>query len=139
MATIRFKVGDEYAQKLSRIEKYADEIAKKAIAEGAGVIADKVRSNMNAVLSGKSSGDMQNSMGISPPKQDKDGNWNVKIGFDGYDRKGTSNALKATVIEYGKKSQPAKPFVKPAVTSTRSSALQKMRDVIDAETKKYIE
>ena len=58
-------------------------------------------------------------MGISPPLQDKNGNTNVKVGFAGYDRKGTPNALKARAMESGTSTQPKKPFLRPAINKMK--------------------
>lgn len=140
LATIKFKTADEYALKLSRLATNSDKIAKKAIYEGAGIVADQIRSNLNSVLedSTQSTGELEKSLGISPIQEDRSGNWNAKIGFDGYDKKGTPNALKARVLESGSSHVQKRPFIRPAVNATRKTALNKMRQVIDEETQKQM-
>lgn len=138
MATISFKSGDEYALKLSRLATGSEEIAKKAIYQGAKVVADKIKSNLEGVLSDEATGELVASFGVTPIERDKDGNWNAKIGFDGYDSKGVPNQLKARVLESGSTRQQKRPFVRPAVNATKKQAIEAMRKVIDEETKKVM-
>lgn len=133
LARMTFMAGDEFALALSRLATQSDEIAKKAIYEGAKVVADKIKSNLEGVLSGNESGDMLASFGVTPIGRDADGNWNAKIGFDGYDSKGVPNQLKARVLESGSSRQQKKPFVRPAVNATKGAAVEKMGQVINEE------
>lgn len=136
MARMTFKAGDEFALKLSRLQSGADEIAKKAIYAGAGIVADKIQANLNQVLSSDATGEMMGSFGITPIKQDGDGNWNAKIGFDGYDSNGVPNQLKARVLESGSSKQKKRPFVRPAVNATKNQAKAEMARVIEEEIKR---
>ena len=115
MAKLTVKGLDDYALALSKLGDRADDVAKKAIYAGAKIIADKVKENLENVLSGDSTGDLVESFGVTPISQDKDGNWNCKIGFDGYDRSGTPNQLKARVLESGSSKQKKRPYMRPAV------------------------
>ena len=128
--------GDEFALALSRLATQSDEIAKKAIYEGAKVVADKIKSNLQGVLSPEATGEMEASFGVTPIERDSDGNWNAKIGFDGYDSNGVANQLKARVIESGSSKQSKKPFVRPAVNATKRTAVEKMGQVINEEIQK---
>ena len=136
MARMTFKAGDEYALKLSKLAAGSDEIAKKAIYAGAEIVADKIKSNLQGVTSGDSTGALAGSFGISPIKTDADGNWNAKLGFDGYDSNGVPNQLKARVLESGTSKQKKRPFVRPAVNATKRQAQAEMGRVIDEEYKK---
>lgn len=162
MASISFKTGDEYALKLSRLASGREKIARKAIYEAAGIVADKIKGNLignlkdpayvgkgesvwgvkNSYLTGSSAkgptGDLLESFGITPFGRDKDGNWNVKIGFDGYDRRGVPNQLKARVMESGSSTLKKRPFVRPAVNATKKKAVDAMRKVIDEEIEKMM-
>jgi HK97 gp10 family phage protein len=138
VARMKFKAGDDYALKLSRLATGSDEIAKKAIYAAADIVTDRIRSEMDKKLSGESTGDMAASLGIAPIKRDSDSNWNTKIGFDGYDRNGVPNQLKARVLESGSSKQPKRPFVRPAVNATKKQAQAKMGEVIDEEIKKLM-
>jgi HK97 gp10 family phage protein len=127
--------GDEFAIQLSKLGADED-IAKKAIYEGANILADKIKSNLEGVLSKDASGELIESFGIAPINRDDAGNWNTKIGFDGYDSNWIANQLKARVIESGSSKQKAKPFVRPAVNATKKQIIEKMNQVIDQEIKK---
>lgn len=134
--TIRTKGIEEFVLMLNNLGgSEADEIAKRALYEGMKPIADRIKGNLRGVLSGKGSGDLLNSFGISKMRKSKDG-YNVSAGFSGYDRTGTPNAVKARVLESGSSRQPKRPFSRPAVNATRGLALQNVKRVIDEEIKK---
>ena len=131
-----FKAGDDFALQLSHLATGSEEIAKKAIYEGANIIADKIKSNLQGVLSDEATGELVASFGVTPIAKDADGNFNAKIGFDGYDSKGVANQLKARVIESGTSKKQKHPFVRPAVNATKKQAVTRMGEVIDEEIKK---
>lgn len=133
MARIAFKSGDEYALKLSRLATGSEKVAKKAIYQGANIVADEIKKRIP-----KDTGDLAESFGVTPIKRDTDGNWNAKLGFDGYDRNGVPNQLKARVIESGSSTIQKRPFVRPAVNSTKKKAVEAMKKVIDEETQKIM-
>jgi HK97 gp10 family phage protein len=129
---------DEYAMKLSQIGKESVEISKKAVRAGANPVADAIKWELTKNLIGSeySTGDLVKSMGIAPPDVDYKGNTNTKIGFDGYDRKGVPNALKARAMESGTSKQKKKPFIRPAVNRMKEQCVAEIRRVIDEETYK---
>ena len=49
---------------------------------------------------------------------------------------GGSNAMLANIIEYGKSGQPAKPFLKPAQTSSRKACTNAMIRKLEEEVEK---
>jgi len=136
LARMTFLAGDEFALALSHLATQSDEIAKKAIFEGAKIIADKIKSNLEGVLSQEATGELVASFGVTPIEKDASGNWNAKIGFDGYDTDGVANQLKARVLESGSSKQRKKPFVRPAVNATKKQVVEKMGQVIDEEIQK---
>lgn len=140
MAKITFKAGEEFAVKLSRLESGSEAIAKKAIYAGAGIVTDKIRSNLQANLAGstQSTGSLVNSLGITPITRGRDGWINAKVGFDGYDEKGVPNQLKARVMESGTSKIKKRPFVRPAVNATKKPAEEAMQRVIDEEIEKIM-
>lgn len=142
MARMAINAGEDFAIMLSKIEARTEEIASKAIYAGANVVADKIKSNLKGVLSAEASGDMLQSFGVTPIDKDKNGNWNAHIGFDGYSGKayknfpkGTPNQLKARVLESGSSKQRKRPFVRPAVNSTKGAVVKAMNQVIVEEIK----
>jgi len=136
LARIMFMMGDEFALAISRLSTQSDEIAKKAIFEGANIIADKIKSNLEGILSSEATGELVASFGVTPIERDKNGDFNTKIGFDGYGNDGVANQLKARVLESGSSKQPKRPFVRPAVNATKKQVIEKMRQVVDMEIKK---
>jgi HK97 gp10 family phage protein len=138
LAKIMMTGVDELTLKLSKLESGSDEIAKKAIHKGAGIMADQIADNLRGVLSGTSSGDLLGSLGIAPIKKDEDGDWNTKIGFDGYDSNGVANQLKARVLESGSSKQQKRPFVRPAVSKAKKKAKEAMAQIVDEEIKKIM-
>lgn len=139
MARMEIKGIDEYIMKLSNLGKDAVDISKKVVMAGANPVADEIRRTLQANLAGSeySTGDLLDSMGIAPPDVDKRGNTNTKIGFEGYDRKGVPNPLKARAMESGTTTQPKKPFIRPAVSKMREKAIEEMGKTLDAEMKIY--
>lgn len=133
MASISVKKSEDYVLRLSRLAG-ADQrkIAGKAIFEAADIVADEVRSRLQNVIKGPSTGALVASLGIAKMQETQDG-YNVKIGFDGYDENGHPNVLKARVLESGSSKQPKRPFMRPAVNATRKQAMAKMGEVIDEE------
>jgi len=139
MARMTIRGLDEYAMKLSKLGADAPKIAKKVVMAGANPVADEIRKNLEKNLSGSkySTGDLLDSFGIAPPGVDRQGNTNTKIGFEGYDRKGVPNTLKARAMESGTSTQPKRPFIRPAVNRMKKKAIDEMGKTLDSEIKIY--
>ena len=75
-------------------------------------------------------------LGTSGALQDRNGDFNVKIGFAENRTDGKSNAMLANILEYGKHGQPAKPFLKPAKTASRQECIDAMTKALDEEVEK---
>lgn len=135
MVRITFKAGDDYTVRLLKLANTSDEMMKKAVYAGTAVVADKIRANLEANLAGssQSTGALSASLGITPISQDKDGFWNAKIGFDGYDEKGVPNQLKARVMESGSSKVKKRPFVRPAVNAARQASVEAMKQSIEKD------
>jgi len=107
---------------------------------GGQVVLGKVRSNLQAVIGknlkhkpSRSTGELVSALGLSPAKMDRNGNFNVKVGFAEPHSGGVSNAMLANVIEYGKHGQPAKPFLKSAKAASRSACIEAMKQKLEDE------
>lgn len=154
LAKMNINTGNEYALKLAKFGKDSAEIAKRVVIAGANPIADEIRRNLvenlrdpsyagiggGGHLGGKQStqtGDLLESFGVAPLGVDKRGNTNTKIGFEGYDRKGVPNALKARSMESGTSRLRKRPFVRPAVNKKRRQAIEAMGKKLDDEMKIY--
>lgn len=132
MATIRFSGINAYMERLQQLEQDSEEILKRAVYDGAAIVADEVRQRLHAVLSPDATGQLESSLGISKIQNDR-GYVNARIGFDGYDSKGVPNQLKANVLESGSTRQPKRPFMRPAVNAARRPAEAKMEQVVEQE------
>lgn len=140
MARMTVNLGEDYMRQLEKLADHSEEVIKKAIHAGAGILTDQIRENLEENLAGseQSTGALEASLGISPVEQDRDGVWNAKIGFDGYDEKGVPNQLKARVMESGSSRVQKRPFVRPAVNAVRKDAQAAMQKVIDEELEKIM-
>ena len=139
MAKADFKMPEDFLLKLSRLGQRTDEIVTKVLESGGEVVASKVRSNLSAVIGqgtkkkDRSTGELLRSLGVSPAKQDKDGNFNVKVGFSEPRLDGGSNAKIANILEYGKSGQPPKPFLKPAKSTSKNECIDAMKKRFEEE------
>lgn len=159
MAKMTMISSEALSIQLSKLESGVGEIAKKAIYVGAKVVADKVKANLQAlptdkfrflrdgdklnVLTELQKQDLKDGFGVTPIKQDWDGNYNAKIGFDGYGSKptkaypkGLPNILLARAIESGSSVRRKKPFFRPAVSASEERAIKEMERVANEEIEK---
>lgn len=149
------KAGDDYMIKLARLASGSREIAEKAIYAAADIVIDRVRKNLrdnlndplSAAKSGTAlfkkndsdrTGDLDRTLGITPIDLDRNGYLNAKIGWDGYDKNGVPNQLKARVMESGSSTIKPRPFVAPAVKATKKAAEEAMNRVINEEIEKIM-
>lgn len=133
MAKAEIKMPGDFLLKLSRLGDQTDTIIPKVLEAGGEVVLDKVKSNLSSVVGSgtkeksRSTGELERSLGLSPALMDRDGNFNVKVGFAEPRSDGDSNAKIANILEYGKSGQPPKPFLKPARTQSRSACINAMK------------
>lgn len=139
MAKAAFKMPEEFLIKLSRLGEKTDEIIPKVLEAGGEVVEAKVKSNLQAVIGSgtkeesRSTGELLSALGVSSARQDKDGNFNVKVGFSEPRPDGKSNAMIAGVLEYGKSGQSPKPFLKPAKSASKSACVDAMIAAFEKE------
>ena len=137
---------NSYIEYLQKINAVTDEVVGEAVYEMAKVVADKVRSSIQALptvsneaniatykkgysrLSDKEKQGLLDGFGISPLQEDS-GFVNVKLGFDGYNSvktkkypQGQPNALIARVTESGSSYREKTPFMRPAVNASKKQA-----------------
>ena len=139
MAKAQIKMPEELLVKLSRLGGKSDEIAANVLREGGRVVLNKVKSNLESVIGSdtkydsRSTGELVGSLGLTPPRIDRDGTSNIKIGFSEPRSDGKSNAMLAAVLEYGKHGQPPKPFLEPAKTESKNECRKVMKAVLERE------
>lgn len=153
MAKLQIKMPEAFLLKCSRLAENTDTIIEKTLDAGGEVVVRKVRSNLKAVIGkdtkydSESTGELLDSLGVTPAKVDRQGIHNVKIGFNEprrkqYAAKGKrsyytiTNAMIANVLEHGKHNQPKKPFMKPARSASRKECIRVMEQTFDSEVNK---
>jgi len=139
MAKAYMKLPDDFLEKLSRLGNRTDEICEKILKAGGEVVLSKAKSNLSSVVGSgtkyksRFTGELESSLGLSEVRLDRNGNYNIKIGFAESRKDGSSNAQLANIIEYGKSGQGAKPFMKPAKNSSKTKCLEVMKATFDKE------
>ncbi len=139
MAKTVMKMPEEFLLKISRLGNKTDEIIPKVLEAGGKIVEEKVKSNLQSIIGkdtkeeSRSTGELVSALGVSPAMMDKDGNFNVKVGFSEPRSDGKSNAMIAGVLEYGKSNQPPKPFLKPAKSSSKKACIDAMIEAFDKE------
>lgn len=131
------KMPEEFLAKISALAEKTDEILPRVLAAGGAIVEGKVKSNLEAVIAtgadSRTTGQLVSALGTSTAMQDRDGNFNVKVGFAENRNDGKSNAMIAGVLEYGKQGQPPRPFLKPAKTASRTACQQVMIATLEEE------
>ena len=165
MATIEFGDFDAYQKALESLYKDTEGIVKQAVYKGAGIVADAIRQNLEALpiqegknglppigtpenpltgVSRRQKGDLINAFGLAPIE--KDGDYiQTKPGVEGYGgvktKKYTNGVPKGMVmrsIEAGTSFRKKHPVFRSAVTKTGKrveSAIQK--EIDDALQRKF--
>ena len=142
MAKVDIKMPEEFLQRLSRLGSEFDEVAESVLEAGGEVVLARVKGNLAGVVGqgtkydSRSNGELEAALGLSPAKLNRDGNHDVKIGFVEPRKDGGSNAKLANILEYGRHGQPAKPFLKPAKTASKSAAISAMQQKFEEEVEK---
>ena len=142
MAKVNMKMPEEFLMKVSKLADQTDVIIPKVLEAGGDVVLEKVKSNLQSVVGkdtkfpSKSTGELVSSLGLTSAKQDRNGDYNVKVGFSEPRSDGGSNAKIANIIEYGKHGQPAKPFLKPAKSASRKPCIGAMISKLEEEIEK---
>lgn len=142
MAKVDIKIPDDFLERMSRLGSDFDGIAERVLEAGGEIALQKVQSNLSAVVGkgtkydSRSTGELVSSLGLSPAKVNRDGNHDIKVGFAEPRSDGGSNAKLANILEYGKHGQPAKPFLKPAKSASKTACQAAMQQKFEEEVKK---
>lgn len=142
---------DEYLKKLGNLEVRSEDTCKRAVYDGAKIVADRIKANIEALPVQEKYEDyatgiksiqkkgLIDSFGIATCRNDN-GYINVKAGFDGYNGlktkkypSGQPNAMIARTFESGNSETRKHPFVAPAVRATKEKAEMAMQATIDKE------
>lgn len=156
MAKISFN-SEEYTRRLERLFERTDSIIKKALYDGAGIVAeaisDSIKKTPEEAFRYLQEGDsftatpkgykkaLSEGFGLSGMERDDYGDWNTKTGFSGYLEEyptkkypnGPPIAMLARSIEGGSSKRKKYPFVRKSVNASRQKSIQAMSIRFDEE------
>lgn len=144
---------DDYIASLDKLKYRVPEIAGKAIYQGADIVADQIRANIEALPTEERNSRNRGRRNPTPEekaglleglgiarKRTENGNINVKIGMDGYNSdvtekypKGKPNAMVARSIESGTTFIQRHPFISSAVRLSKAAAEAAMEAEVDKQ------
>jgi len=152
----RIHVSDELELKLSRMYTHTDDICKKAIYEGAKVMADAMKAEIDALPVDDSKHEwdkmrsgirtiqkigLQKSFGVAPFRE-SNGVWDTHLGFEGYNEMvsnyytGQANSMIARSVNAGTSFLRANPFIDRTSRNFGMKARERMEEVIKEELAK---
>lgn len=148
MANIKFSGFMEYETLLRKLEKDSEAIAKRAVYEGAKVVADAVKVNISGISPEgpsdyeyerreKQKDGLKKSLGIASMRNDN-GFINVRVGFDGYNDiktkkhpNGQPNVMVARIYNSGTSHNRKQPFFKQAISQSKEGCKKAMALEVD--------
>ena len=145
MAKVTTKLPDDLISQLSKLGEKSDEISEKMLQAGGDVVKAELKAQLKCIIGkdtkypSRSTGQLIESVGKSGVQLDRNGNWDIKVGFDDHRDDGKTNAMIANVLEYGKSNQPAKPFIHHTKSKSKKRCEAAMVQVFEEEVKKYVD
>ena len=153
MGKCEIKMPEKFLLKISKLGKETDKIVGQTLKAGGDTLLKSVKSHLKTVIGKdlkhkkRSTGELVNSLGVSPDDVDNKGIHNIKVGFNEprrnqYEAKNKrsyytiTNAMIANVIEFGKSGQNPKPFLKPAKNKSRKACIMAMEEKLKEEINK---
>lgn len=149
MAKAIVKMPEEFLTKLAGLGTKAPEIIEESLKAGGKVMLERVCSGLSSAVGNtrfrsRTTGELLSSLGMTPVKRNRNGIYNIKIGFNEPRRKQyaakkkrsyytITNALIGNVLEYGKSGQPARPFLRPARSAGKKECIEAMRQKLESE------
>ena len=145
----------EYLQTLNRLNADIEKVVKRAVYEGAGVIADAVKREIDSIKTGGPSEyekkrreaqkkGLKEGLGIASMHEER-GLIHTRVGFDGYNDittekypKGQPNQMIARMFNSGTSFMEKQPFFERAVRASKKEAQQVMVKVAEAEMEEMI-
>lgn len=138
---------EELVQTLNHIADNSEEMAKKAIYEGAKILADQIKSNIESLPTDEEWGTSENlKKGPSAAEKqeikeafglaemfDSNGFINTKLGFDGYNSDGKALQMIARSINSGTSFMKKNDFFTKGVRQGKERATEKMKEILEQE------
>lgn len=155
MATFKFTGIDEYMNDLQTLGNKAEGLCKRALYDGAAVVADAVRAEVSSMPSTDVNTEPQqildyekqgllDGLGVSKMRNEN-GVIYTRVDFDGYNRlkskqfpNGHPNSMVARAINSGTSRRPKNPFMNRAVKKAKAAAQKAMASRLDADIEKIM-
>jgi HK97 gp10 family phage protein len=155
MGKFDFEIPKDFLKKLNKLEN-VDEVSKKMVNEAVPILKDAIKAKVKSDYSSPGrkvqfiredgldgmklgertqTGGLLKSVKMSKAKILKNGSLRASVYFSGKDKNGTPNAMKATILEFGRKNQVARPFITKVVKNKEAEVLAKMQEVFEREIK----
>lgn len=132
MAKLSVNGLDSLMLSLEQVAAIPDDVAQDMLDAEAQVVEEAQVASAASMLRGPySTGQTAASIRRSKLKKDRDGIRMVSITFPGTNDKGERNAAVAFINEYGKRGQPARPFIATANAAAADSAVSEAEKVYD--------
>ena len=146
---------DEYLQTMNRLGANIEKVAKRAVYEGAGIIADAVKREIETIqTTGPNESEkkrretqkkgLKEGLGIAAMRSEN-GTTHTRVGFDGYNNiktkkypKGQPNQMIARTFNSGTSFTRKQPFFERAVRASKKEAQQTMVKVAETEMEEII-
>jgi HK97 gp10 family phage protein len=129
MAKISYPGLDKYQSMLADLSKDVNKMAHYAIYPAAGLVLDTLKANTPV-----DSGDLRDSEILTHFVDETDESYTTIV-FDGYDRNGVPNSLKARTLESGRSNKNKHPFIRPTLRQVNQMVI----DTIDQKIQEYCE
>lgn len=137
MADLGFEIPEDFLSDL--LNNDFDDMAPEMLKKVAPVLKEATQKAIKSAESGRGTGELVNSVKISPPKKTNTDAYIVNVGPSGnskthyYDsathsrKYPVSNALKAVWLNYGNAHQSPRPWLTPAVNESESKILTELQ------------
>ena len=89
MARAVFLADADFAWTLENSDKWLPGVVEAALRAGAAILAAEMKRNLRGEIADPQAVELIGSFGITPVGQDSRRDWNVHLGFDGYQQPGT--------------------------------------------------
>ena len=152
MAKLSTNFPDELVQKMSRLGQDTNRIIGECLTAAAVPVEQAVKQKYDQVVGRphivrrngrlynyglRSTGALRRAIGTTKPRQDRKGNYDIKIGFANArePETGIRCGYLAALITRGvkKRNQPPRPFIKPAEKASKAASLEAFERKFDEE------
>lgn len=138
------KLPKELIQKTQALSDNIENIEDKMLEAATDILVPEVKKNLGKSITGKyETGVLRESVAVRKTRTKKEKSNTVYFKgqvirkFKNGKTQKVPNDLKAAVLEFGKKDQPPRPFMRPAMNAKKAEILNTMENVYNREIKKY--